>query len=169
MHHDHNYNHYPTTVSNNTLHRQPQTLGIAPNVLAFEEPSETTLDSGIVVLDIKPKKPKSTYRISRPVSHNPEITEINIYTEQLSLGGAWQGEIIAPINTVDTTPGTATHYRVKNIWLALIRHQLERNTKTKTYTFRIQSAFMVSLPKIVYLYQQNSLIVINENMAKCNM
>lgn len=161
------YNNHPTTPSNNTLRQQPQTMGMAPNVLAFEEPSETTLESGIVVLDVKPKKPKSSYRISRPVITNPEITEVNIYTEQLSLGGAWQGEIIAPINTVDTAPGTATHYWVKNIWLELIRHQLERNTKT--YTFRIQAAFMVPLPEVIYLYQQNSLIVVSEHVVNCNM
>jgi len=163
MHYNHNYNHYPATPSNNTLHQQPQRLGMAPNVLAFEEPSETTLESGIVALDIKPKKPKSSYRISRPVITNPEITEINIYTEQLSLGGAWQGEIIAPINTTNTALGTVTHYRVKNIWLELIRHQ------AGTYTFRIQSAFMVPLPEMVYLYQQNSRIIVDENMVKCNM
>ncbi len=38
----------------------------------------------------------------------------------------------------------------------------------KWWAFCIQSAFMVSLPEIVYLYQQNSLIVTNENMVKCN-
>jgi len=163
MHYDHNYNNYPTTPSNNTLRQQPQTMGMAPNVLVFEEPSETTLENGLVVLDVKPKKPKSSYHISRPVSNNPEITEVNIYTEQLSIGGAWQGEIIAPINTADTISGTATHYRVKNIWLELIRHQ------ANTYTFRIQAAFMVPLPEVVYLYQQNSLIVVSEHVVNCNM
>jgi len=155
------YNNHQTTPQNNTLRQQPQRLGMAPNVLAFEELSETTLENGLVVLDVKPKKPKSSYRISRPVIANPEITEINIYTEQLSLGGAWQGEIIAPISN-DAASGIATHYRVKNIWLELIRHL------AGTYTFRIQSAFMVPLPEIVYLYQQNSLIVVSEHVVNCN-
>ena len=155
------YNH-PTTGYATTM--QPPLQN--PNTLIFETPSVLTLENGLEIWDIKPKKPKRSYHISRPVVENPEITEINIYTEQLSLGGAWQGEIIAPISN-DAASGTATHYRVKNIWLELIRHQLERNTKT--YTFRIQSAFMVPLPEIVYLYQQNSRIVINEHMVKCNM
>jgi len=146
-------------------------LSIAPspmpsNVLTFEAPQELTLKNGLIVWDIKPKKPKNSYRISRPVIHNPEITEVRVYTEKLALGGAWQGEIIAPISTGATSK--ASHYRVKNIWLALIRHQLERNIKTKTYTFRIQSAFMVPLPEIVCLYQQNSLIVVEENAVTLN-
>ena len=159
MHYNHNYN----TPSNNTLHRPSQTQRMASNRLVFEQPQELVLESGLVVWDIKPKKPKRSYRISRPVSNNLEITEINIYTEQRSLGRAWQGELIAPMRITDSTSGTATHYRVRNIWLELIRHQ------SGQYAFRIQAAFMVPLPEVVYLYQQNSLIVVNENMVKYNM
>ncbi|EAY31008.1 hypothetical protein M23134_07415 [Microscilla marina ATCC 23134] len=94
---------------------------------------------------------------------NPQVTEIKIYTEKLVLGGDWQGEVIAPITSSGgLDDAKATHYLVRNVWLELIGYQVEY------YIFRIQAAFMVPLPKVVYLYQQNSRIIVNKNVVKCN-
>ncbi|WP_157558332.1 hypothetical protein [Microscilla marina] len=157
------YHNHPPTVSYPTTHRQPPSSPLTPNTLTFEQPQELTLESGLVVWDIKPKKPKNSLRVTKPVIENPQVTEIKIYTEKLVLGGDWQGEVIAPITSSGgLDDAKATHYLVRNVWLELIGYQVEY------YIFRIQAAFMVPLPKVVYLYQQNSRIIVNKNVVKCN-
>lgn len=117
-------------------------------------------ESGLKMLQIKPRSPKNLHRIQRPIIENPHVTKVRLYTSKLTLGGAWQGEIIAPIKTAQNKETVL--YQVKNVWLELIRYQ------ESSYTFRIQAAFMVSLPEIVYLYKQNSRIVVNDQAVKLN-
>jgi len=102
------------------------------------------------VTEVKPQRPKKRYQLTKPLEENPLVAELKLYTSELMPGGAWQGEIVAPM-----AKGGA-FYRVRNIWLELISYQ------GGAYTFRIETAFMVELPQVIYLYQQNSRIVVEE-------
>lgn len=108
------------------------------------------------VVEVKPQRPKNLPRIRSKLRENSQITHLRLYTSDhtLFIGESFQGEIVAPITW--TREGITKNYQVPNIWVDLVAvHQT-------SYTFRIQATFMVELPKVAYLYQEGSKIVLEQ-------
>lgn len=134
------------------LYHQAPSSPVFTRPVSFAKPQE--LRQGRMVEELKAQSLRklAKLQLTKTVKENPLVAEVKLDASELLPGGSWQATLVAP------TEEGVSFYEVKNIWLEL----LSLDTTDGAYTFRIQTAFMVELPQVVYLYKQGSKIVVGE-------
>jgi len=112
------------------------------------------------IMDVKAKSTrKLSHRAKSQLKPPPAIKKLVLHTQEAEfhLGGSFQGDLIVPLVHNQTEEEDDACFRIRNIWLAVIKVQGD------IYTFEIETAFVVEVNQDNYFYQEKSKIVANRD------